>query len=158
MRLLLEEQPGLQVAGEAADTRCLLAQVEETCPDSILLSWELAGLSGADLLRSLRKTCPGLHIIVLSSRLEARREALCAGADDFVSKLAPPEPLVAAIIAAQQKSRRSQMTEVTRERKGTWVYAAIFAVAIVALAAVATCLVVSLTLISEIPFHHIFPH
>lgn len=158
MRLLLEEQPGLQVAGEAADRRCLLAQVKELRPDSILLSWELARPSGPDLLGSLRKTCPDLHIIVLSSQLEARQEALCAGADAFVSKMAPPEPLVAAIIAAKQKTRRSQMTEVTRERKGTWVNAAIFAVAIVALAAVATCLVVSLTLISEIPFHHIFPH
>jgi hypothetical protein len=50
------------------------------------------------------------------------------------------------------------MSQLETERRNTWKYVAIAAVAAVALACVASFLVVSLTIISEIPFHHIFPH
>ena len=43
LRVLLERQPGLQVVGEAADAKDLLAQVEADCPDLVLLDWELSG-------------------------------------------------------------------------------------------------------------------
>ena len=50
------------------------------------------------------------------------------------------------------------MSEIQKRRDGTLKYVATIAVASVALAAVVACLVVALTLVSEIPFHHIFPH
>ena len=46
LRVLLEERLGIEVAGEAADVRDLLAQVKAGCPDLVLLSWELPGLAG----------------------------------------------------------------------------------------------------------------
>jgi hypothetical protein len=49
------------------------------------------------------------------------------------------------------------MQEGELRHKDTLRYLAIIAVALVGLAAVAACLAISLTLISEIPFHHIFP-
>ncbi|MBC8422404.1 MAG: response regulator transcription factor [Chloroflexi bacterium] len=97
MRLLLEQEPGLNVTGEAADARDLLAQVEATCPDLVLLGWELPGLQPTGLLPALRSLCPHLKVIALSGRPEARRAALAAGADAFVSKGNPPEQLLAAV-------------------------------------------------------------
>jgi DNA-binding response OmpR family regulator len=157
LRALLEEQPDLQIVGEVADARRLLAQVDADRPNLLVLGWELPGSAAAGLLPKLRETCPDLCVIVLSGRRQAQQEALSAGADAFVSKMTLPEHLLAAITAAQEKHRRLGMTEVTERRRGTWMYAAIIAVAVVGLAAIAACLTVSLTLINEIPFHHIVP-
>lgn len=49
------------------------------------------------------------------------------------------------------------MSELQTRREGTLKYVATIVVASIALAAIVACLVVALTLIGEIPFHHIFP-
>jgi DNA-binding NarL/FixJ family response regulator len=97
LRVLLERQPGLKVVGEAIDAEDLLTQAEVTCPDLVLLGWELPGLRAANSLSALRKVGPNLFVIALSGRPEARRAALAAGADAFVSKTDLPERLLAAI-------------------------------------------------------------
>ncbi len=97
LRVLLEQQPGLKVIGEATNAEDLLAQMKTDCPDLVLLGWSLPGLAKADLLSTLRAACPDLFVIVLSGRPEVRRAALAAGADAFVSKCDPPERLLAAI-------------------------------------------------------------
>jgi DNA-binding NarL/FixJ family response regulator len=99
---LLEEQPWLRIVGEAASGRNLLVQVRAACPDLVLLSWELPGLAEMDLLPALRRSCPELRVIVLSAQPEAQQTALAAGADAFVSKVAPPEQLLVAISAARR--------------------------------------------------------
>lgn len=103
LRTLLEEQFGLGVVGEVANGQDLLAQAGAICPDLVLLSWELPGLAGVELLPLLRRACPETHVIVLSGRLGAQRAALAAGADAFVSKAAPPEQLLAAISLVERK-------------------------------------------------------
>ena len=103
LRVLLEQQPGLEVVGEVADAGELLAQVTATCPDLLLLAWELPGLVRVNLLPALRNVCPDLLVIVLSGRSEARGSALVAGADAFVSKVAPPERLLATIVSIKQE-------------------------------------------------------
>jgi DNA-binding NarL/FixJ family response regulator len=97
LRVLLERQTGFEVAGEAVDAKDLLAQVAATCPDLVLLSWELPGLAAVHALAAVRIICPDVHIIALSGWPEARRIALTAGVDAFVSKGDPPEQLLATI-------------------------------------------------------------
>jgi len=97
LRLVLEQQPDLEVLGEAVDTTGLLDWVKATCPDLVLLDWELPGLKADGLLPTLRKLCPCLAVIALSGRPEARRAALGAGVDAFVSKGDLPERLLAAV-------------------------------------------------------------
>ena len=97
LRVLLERQPEYQVVGEASNVYQLLAQVGMVCPDLVLLGWELPGLAALDSLDSLHEACPGLSVIALSGRPEARLAALEAGADGFVSKTDPPDRLMAAI-------------------------------------------------------------
>ena len=105
LRVLLEERSEFEVVGEAADADCLLAQTEAACPDLVLLSWELPGLAGTDLLPALRRIKDDLYVIVLSGRPEARQVVLDAGADAFVSKVEPPERLLAAIASAEHTKR-----------------------------------------------------
>ena len=97
LRLVLEQQPGVSILGEAVDVTGLLDWVKAACPDVVLLDWELPGLGVARLLPALRELCPGLAVIALSVRPEARRAALDAGVDAFVSKGDPPERLLAAV-------------------------------------------------------------
>jgi len=97
LRVLLKRRPELEVIGEAVEAKALLALLEETCPDLVLLSWELAGLAALGWLYLMREICPDLRVIALSGRPGARRAAMAAGADAFVSKTDPPEYLLAAI-------------------------------------------------------------
>jgi DNA-binding NarL/FixJ family response regulator len=97
LRLLLEQQPDLNILGEAVDAQGLLDWASAVCPDVVLLDWELPGLGANSLLPTLRQLCPHLKVIALSGRLEARGAALAAGADVFVSKGDLPERLLAAV-------------------------------------------------------------
>jgi two-component system nitrate/nitrite response regulator NarL len=97
LRALLKRQMQLQIVGEAANVEDLERQIESVCPDAVLLSWRLDGLATANWLVALTKNRPELHVIVLSGRPEVQRAALAAGADVFVSKIDPPDKLLAAI-------------------------------------------------------------
>jgi DNA-binding NarL/FixJ family response regulator len=97
LRVLLERQPGFEVIGEASDAKGLLARVKDSCPDVVLLGWELPGAVEPNTLTALHEACGNVVVIALSGRLTARRAAMAAGADAFVSKGDPPERLLAAI-------------------------------------------------------------
>jgi DNA-binding NarL/FixJ family response regulator len=97
LRLLLEQEPGLNVVGDTADAEALLTLTKETQPDLIILDWRIPGRQAAALLSSLREICPGVALLVLSGRPEKAQEALAAGADAFVSKGDSPERLLTAL-------------------------------------------------------------
>ena len=99
---LLKQQAGLELVGEAANVEDLETQIEIASPDVILLDWRLDGLATADWLAALRKACPGLYVIVLSGRPAVQRAVLAAGADAFVSKIDPPDKLLAAVGSVQR--------------------------------------------------------
>jgi DNA-binding NarL/FixJ family response regulator len=107
--VLLKQQPGLEIVGEAASALELLTQTEKCRPDLILLHWRLQALTTVDLLPALRRIYPGLHLIVLSARREACQAALDAGADAFVCKMDPPDSLLAAI----QAIHRADLARIT---------------------------------------------
>ncbi|MGD2143328.1 MAG: response regulator transcription factor [Anaerolineae bacterium] len=108
LRVLLEQQPGLEVVGEATDAHDLAAKVRSACPDLLLVGWELPGLAPTSMVSDLRGSRPGLAVIVLSARSESSRAALSAGADRFVNKGDPPEKLLAAIAACKADARTMQ--------------------------------------------------
>ncbi len=108
LRLLLEQEPGIGAVDEVGEATSLLAKAQETCPDVVLLDWELPGL-GKQLLSELRAQDPQLRVIALSGRPEARQQAIGSGADAFVSKSDPPDVLLAelhTILAEKNKERR----------------------------------------------------
>ena len=94
LRLLLEQQPGWRVAGEAEDVEALLEHVRDGCPDLVLLDGELPGMSAQELLAVIRQACPHLWVVFMSGRDELRQAALQAGADIFAYKADPPEKLI----------------------------------------------------------------
>ena len=97
LRLLLEEEGGFEISGEAYSAGSLLTSVASNCPNLVLLDWGLPGMEPDQLVRTLRRICPDVEIIVLSGQSGVQGEALQAGADDYVSKAAPPENLLTKI-------------------------------------------------------------
>ena len=99
----------MQVVGEAADWTTALAQAPVARPDIVLVDWDLiANGSGAaystnsgQALAELRSACPTAIVIVLISRLDARRQAaVSAGADAFISKSEMPDRVAKRLRAA----------------------------------------------------------
>jgi DNA-binding NarL/FixJ family response regulator len=94
LHVLLEEQPGWRVIGEARDAQALLDRIHDGCPDLVVVDWELPGMSAEALLAAIRRACPDLRVVFLSGKDELREIALRAGADVFVCKADPPEKLL----------------------------------------------------------------
>jgi DNA-binding NarL/FixJ family response regulator len=94
LRLLLEQEPGMDVVGEVAEAEALAIEVKDTQPDLVLLDWELPGLVVNGRFIALWPCHPYLKVIALSGRPEARRTAIAAGVDAFVCKGDPPERLL----------------------------------------------------------------
>jgi DNA-binding NarL/FixJ family response regulator len=97
LSLLLEQQPGWRVAGEAEDALALLEHIRCGCPDLVLLDWELPGMPAQELLIAIRQACPCLRVVFMSGKDELRQMALQAGADVFAYKADPPEKLLGLI-------------------------------------------------------------
>jgi DNA-binding NarL/FixJ family response regulator len=105
LRDLLQHDLGMDVVGEADTAGRLAGQVRAQRPDLLVVDWELVAEPPAATLAALRRACPGLHIIALSLRPEARQAALSAGADAFVSKVEAPDHLIQAVRAARARRR-----------------------------------------------------
>jgi DNA-binding NarL/FixJ family response regulator len=97
LQLRLHQEPGLLVVGIAVQAKGLVAQVELSQPDVVLLDWLLPGRPASELLADLRALERRPKIIVLAVRSEVESEAMAAGADAFVTKSAPPDRLVAVL-------------------------------------------------------------
>ena len=98
LRLLLVDMQ-MQVVGEAVDWPGALAQIPIANPDMLVVDWELpAGVGAA--LAELRVTCPNLRVVVLSGQLDARKAALHAGADAFISMGDAPDRVTERLRAA----------------------------------------------------------
>ena len=97
LRLLLEEEPGITVVGETDRVGSLPPILDEICPDVLLLDWELPGMAAKATVAALRRRRPGLLVVALSGRFEARAASLSAGVDAFVSKTEPADILLATL-------------------------------------------------------------
>ena len=97
LRLLVEQQPTLNVVGEIDSNDALLNWLRANKADIVLLDWESQGVPSHQIIPELKSIFPELKIIVLDSKPEIRQEAINAGASEFVSKNEPPERLLEVI-------------------------------------------------------------
>lgn len=102
LRMILGSEPGLEVAGEAADGEEALAAVSALDPDVVLLDLRMPVLDGISATRELVARGVRARVLVLTTFDTDRNvvEALHAGAIGFLLKDAPADQLVAAIRAA----------------------------------------------------------
>jgi len=97
LRLLLETRLDLELITEARDMEHVLAQVEDSLPDAIIMDWDLPGRPTRERISVLRALVPEIKIIVVNTRPELRNQVLSEGADAFICKTDPPQILLEAI-------------------------------------------------------------
>ena len=85
---MLDETPGVEVAGEAATVADAVARLPAGRPDAVLVDLRLPDGDGFEVIRAAKALTPPPVIVVLTSyaypQLEAR--GLAAGADWFLDK------------------------------------------------------------------------
>jgi two-component system response regulator NreC len=104
LRLLLENQPGLEVVGEASSGLEALDLAIKLNPNLILLDLSMPGLSGLDTLPALRKSVPGARVLILTMHDDPHylRQALKHGASGYVLKKAADQELLSAVRAVMR--------------------------------------------------------
>ncbi len=88
LRTLLELEPGLAVAGEAANGQEALALYAELKPDVVLMDVRMPVLDGVEATRRLLARDPGAHVIILTTFDDDEYvfEGLRAGAQGYLLK------------------------------------------------------------------------
>ena len=100
-RKILEGDPEIEVAGEAADGEEAVALARKLDPDVVLMDIRMPKLDGLEATRLLVGGAGHSRVLVLTTfgLDEYVFEALRAGASGFLLKDAPPEQLLAAVHA-----------------------------------------------------------
>ncbi len=99
LRLLLNSQANLSVAGEASNRTAAREMAESTLPDIVLLDLFLTDGDSLPLIPDLLKIAPKARIVVLTGAPDValHRRALTLGATGLVLKEQPAEVLLTAI-------------------------------------------------------------
>jgi len=98
----LNEDPGLDVVGQASTGREALALAEELRPDVMILDLRMPDLGGLEVLDKLRNSQPQIRVLVMSASEQAGTvlDAITAGAAGYLSKRTTSEELRQAVITA----------------------------------------------------------
>jgi two-component system response regulator NreC len=102
LRMLLETESDVEIAGEAGTAREALDTAERLKPDVILMDIGLPDLSGIDAAREIKRRQPDTAIVALTIHEDEEYffKMLEAGASGYVPKRAAPEELLIAIRTA----------------------------------------------------------
>lgn len=98
-RGMLEDEPEIEVIGEASDGLEAVRMVEKLKPDILVTDLKMPGLDGVEVTRRVHEMEPGLRVIVLSMFGDHVyvNAALKAGARGYVLKKHGGDGLVEAI-------------------------------------------------------------
>lgn len=99
LRMLLTNQPGFQLAGEAANGVEAIERVRELKPDVILMDLVMPEKDGITAIQEIIEENPEARILVLTSYAEDEKafSAIKAGAMGYLLKDTSPEQLIQAI-------------------------------------------------------------
>ena len=103
LRMILEAQEDVEIAGEAEDGRAALDLAREAEPDVVLMDIRMPGLDGLEATRRLLALAPPTPSVLILTTFDLDEyvyEALRAGASGFLLKSARPQELVAAVRGA----------------------------------------------------------
>ena len=99
LRMLLAEEPDIDVVAEAGNGLEAIAQAARFHPDVVLMDIRMPELDGLEATRRILAAdqTPKVLILTTFNLDDYVYEALCAGASGFVLKDEPPEQLIAAV-------------------------------------------------------------
>jgi len=96
---LINQQTDLAVCGEAATAAEAMQAVGASKPEAAIVDISLTDSSGIELIKDLKKACPGLVVLVLSMHEESHyaERALRAGARGYLMKRETTRKVIPAI-------------------------------------------------------------
>ncbi len=107
LRLVIEREDGIEVAGEAGTAEDAVRAFERLTPTLVLMDLEMPGMGGLGGTKRMSELHPEVPVLVLSMHGEADdvRRAFEAGASGYVLKTAADEELIRAIRAVAAGER-----------------------------------------------------
>jgi len=99
LRMILDGASGIEIVGEATDGDSLLALLETTPADIVLLDLAMEGMGGLDTIPLVSERHPSVRVVVLSmhDRPSYVRKAISCGANGYLLKSASREALIDAL-------------------------------------------------------------
>lgn len=95
---VLDEHDQLEVVQQLTSGQAIIAEVQQRCPDVIVLDHEMPNGTGLSVLPELRTACPTSRIVMWSASEDVANVALGLGADAAVSKDEPIAVLLSAVL------------------------------------------------------------
>ena len=105
LRVLFRAHPEIDLVAEAADLTALLAEVSTNALDVVILDWDTLGDEIDSLLNVMRQLDQPPAVVAMSVRAENRKAAMETGIDGFAHKGEPPERLLEAVRAANERRK-----------------------------------------------------
>ncbi|MGC9453394.1 MAG: response regulator transcription factor [Phycisphaerae bacterium] len=99
IKMLADQEPDMEVCGEAEDAADALRVIERTNPDVAIVDLTLKDSFGLQLIKDIRRDCPRTRVLVLSMRDESlyAERALRAGARGYITKEEGPAKVIEGI-------------------------------------------------------------
>ncbi|MGA1995983.1 MAG: response regulator transcription factor [Bryobacteraceae bacterium] len=100
-KMILAEQPDMEIAGEAANGREAVELAEKIKPDVVVMDVAMPELNGIEATRRLAASAPHTRVLALSMHKDSVyvREILRAGARGYLLKDSPAQDMLAAVRA-----------------------------------------------------------
>jgi DNA-binding NarL/FixJ family response regulator len=104
---LLDEDPRVEVVGQAGDGLEAVKQAAKLKPDVILMDLKMPGQDGIEATRQINEADPTINVVVLTTFETDSQviQALKAGARGYVLKDSTPDAIVSSIIAVMSGER-----------------------------------------------------
>jgi DNA-binding NarL/FixJ family response regulator len=101
LKALIDNQPDMEVVGEAGDGRSALAETEARRPDVVIMDVSMPVMGGAEATKLLKASWPDIKVLALTVHEEQGylERLLQAGASGYVLKRAVADDLIHAIRA-----------------------------------------------------------
>jgi NarL family two-component system response regulator LiaR len=102
LRFLLQQEPDIEVVGEAADGDQAIRAVSDQVPAVVLLDLLMPKTDGLTTLRAIKQVSPATQVVILTSHHgdEQLFDAIKAGAISYVLKTAGVDAVVESVRAA----------------------------------------------------------
>jgi two-component system response regulator NreC len=101
IRLLLQDEPDVEIVGEVGSGREAVQVARQLRPDVVIMDITMPDMDGFEATRQITRSCPGVAVLALTMHdsEEYFFEILSAGAAGYVPKKAAPTDLLTALRA-----------------------------------------------------------